>query len=254
MIIAVAGPPGVGKTTWISQQIKDQPLRYLNPGVGKVPIDQTWLKTVSDRVEIILENQLLLTSEAITYLELGWNLDFLGMMPLLDQLGCHRVMLIPEGEKNQELEDWGDEIIPGNKISSQKTAKAELKLCRLLLTGEMVDFDSLEVFWQELTEGAYGEVIRVKGIFDVSSCQSIYGDFAVGAPYQDFRELNLPLWLEGRPTRFSGLEIIGENLAEETIAETLKDCCLPETAIIYYQQQIKLGLSENENSSDVVYS
>lgn len=179
----------------------------------------------------------------------------MAIKPLLDQLGCHRVALIPDGGQKTGLENWGDEIVPGNKGFDLELTKADLQLSRLLLTGEVMDFASLELFWQELTEGAYGEVIRVKGIFDTSSCQSVYGDFVLGTPIKDFQQLNLPLWLEGKPTRFSGVEIIGKNLAEETIASTLQDCCLNEAAIAYYQQQIKQELTqENENSSDLVYS
>lgn len=53
MIIAVAGTPGVGKTRWISEQIKNKPSRYLSPGTGKVPIDQTNILTVFPKLEVI---------------------------------------------------------------------------------------------------------------------------------------------------------------------------------------------------------
>jgi hypothetical protein len=61
-------------------------------------------------------------------------------------------------------------------------------------------------------------------------------------------ELDLPLWFNGRPDRFSGLEIVGAALEQEAIAHTLKDCCLEEQVIAYYQEQIKQSLESSESS------
>jgi hypothetical protein len=59
----------------------------------------------------------------------------------------------------------------------------------------------------------------------------------------EFKPLNLPRWLDGRPTRKSGFEIVGNNLEQAEIAQTIKDCCVPESAINYYQQQVKESLA-----------
>ncbi|WP_040466764.1 hypothetical protein [Geminocystis herdmanii] len=54
---------------------------------------------------------------------------------------------------------------------------------------------------------------------------------------------SIPLSLEGRPTHFSGLEIIGCNLEKQAIADTLGDFCLEDSAVYFYQQQVKESLS-----------
>ncbi len=116
------------------------------------------------------------------------------------------------------------------------------QMWRSRLTGQVIDTDSLEVFWYELTQGAYGAV-KTKGIFDVADGRLLYADFVDGLVKSDFQQLNLSRHLEGQPQR-SGIEVVGENLDESAIAQTLKDCCLSEAAIRHYQQQIKQELEE----------
>ena len=58
-----------------------------------------------------------------------------------------------------------------------------------------------------------------------------------------FKPLNLPRWLDGKPDRKSGFEIVGSNLDKAEIAQTIRDCCVPESAINYYQQQVKESLA-----------
>ena len=111
------------------------------------------------------------------------------------------------------------------------------------MTGEILDFDSLATFWLELTQGAYGEVVRAKGIFDLVDGQIYYGDFTPGNSELEFKPLNLPRWLNGKPDRQSGFEIVGSNLDKAEIAQTIRDCCVPESAINYYQQQVKESLA-----------
>ncbi len=121
-----------------------------------------------------------------------------------------------------------------------------MQIHRNLLTGEIIDWTSLTLFWFELIQGAYGDIIRAKGIFDIVSGESIYGDFVAGTINQEFVALNVPLWLTGRPQRFSGLEIVGFNLQLKEISQTLKDCFIPESQIDYYQQQIQTSLQTEE--------
>ena len=123
------------------------------------------------------------------------------------------------------------------------------------MTGEILDFDSLATFWLELTQGAYGEVVRAKGIFDLVDGQIYYGDFRSGKSELEFLPLNLPRWLNGKPDRHSGFEIVGSNLDKAEIAQTIRDCCVPESAINYYQQQVKENLAtelETELEVEVV--
>ncbi|PSB47750.1 GTPase, G3E family protein, partial [filamentous cyanobacterium Phorm 6] len=109
---------------------------------------------------------------------------------------------------------------------------------------------SLDLFWyEEMTQGAYGKIHRAKGIFDIADGRSFYFDFAAEFKETAHEELPLPRWLEGRPQRFSGIEIVGENLNETALGQTLEDCCLPETIMLNYQQQVKQSLLSAEETT-----
>jgi hypothetical protein len=254
MIIAVASPPGVGKTHWIDQQIAQakQPVGYFSPQTESAPIDTIYLQSKYPQLKIYQtgsEAALLTESDqTITYIEIPWYLDLSGIEPLLTRLNSHRVAIISADVNNTEFKTWADEVVSGNQITDLTTS---LQIYRGVLTGEILDFNSLATFWLEMTQGAYGEVVRAKGIFDLEDGQIYYGDFISNQPELEFKPLNLPRWLDGRPTRQSGFEIVGSNLDQAEIAQTIKDCCVPESAISYYQQQVKESL-ETELEVEVV--
>ncbi len=242
MIIAVASPTGAGKTHWIHQQLAqaDRPVGYFSPKTDSVPIDATYLQSEYPQLKLYQTGEEGELDKTITYLEIPWYLDLAGIEPLLQTFNSHRVGIIPGDIDSNKLETWADEIIPGNNIT--KPTKA-LQIHRGVLTGEILDFDSLATFWLELTQGAYGKVVRAKGIFDLEDGLIYYGDFTLGKSELEFKPLNLPRWLNGKPERKSGFEIVGSNLDKAEIAQTVRDCCVPESAINYYQQQVKESLA-----------
>jgi hypothetical protein len=248
MIIAIAGLPGSGKTHWIREQIAKTtlPVLYFSPQTDFVPIDATYLQSEFPNLSVLSsgeEDKLLTASkESKVYLELPWYLDLSAIEPLLQQLDCHRVAVML-GLQNTGFHAWADEVIPGNKVETGKLDK-QTQIHRGVLTGEILDFSSLAVFWYELICGAYGEINRIKGLFEIADGQCIYGEVIEGIHPQEFEALNLPVWLEGKPQRFSGFEIVGCNLDKEAISQTLQDCMLPEAAIAHYQQQVKESLEE----------
>ncbi len=257
MITAISGLPGSGKTEWIRKQIaqKQEEAVYFSPQTASFPIDDLRLQSRESKVRVfftggIEELSKFAQTGGEVYLELPWHLDLLASESLLQKLNCHRVAIISSPEDCFEWQSWADEIVfnyrPGIDQWLSRLEKHQLKIQQALLRGEVLDFASLETFWQELIEGAYGEVFRAKGIFDLAQGECIYGEFSCGLPLQEFESLQLPLNLNGRPERFSGLEIIGDNLDQEAIADTLGDCCLSDEAIFYYQQQIKQSLSSQE--------
>lgn len=254
MIIAVASPAGAGKTHWIDQQIAQakQAVCYFSPQTNSLPIDTIYLQSEYPQLKIYQTGEeaklLAKSAQSLTYIEIPWYLDLSGIEPLLKTLNAHRVAIIPSNGNHSELETWADEIILGNNITKATTV---LQIHRGVLTGEILDFDSLATFWLELIQGAYGEVVRAKGIFDFVDGQIYYGDFTPGKSALEFQPLDLPRWLDGRPTRQSGFEIVGSNLNQAEIAQTVKDCCVPESAINYYQQQVKESL-EAELEVEVV--
>lgn len=242
MIIAVASPPGAGKTHWIHQQIAkaDLPVGYFSPQTDSVPIDAVYLQSEYPQLKLYQTGEEAELDKTITYLEIPWYLDLSGIEPLLQTFNSHRVAIIPDDTDSTELKAWADEIVPEDPITKLTAA---WQIHRGVLTGEILDFDSLATFWLELTQGAYGEVLRAKGIFDLVDGQIYYGDFRLGKSELEFKPLNLPRWLNGKPDRKSGFEIVGSNLDKAAIAQTVSDCCVPESVINYYQQQVRESLA-----------
>lgn len=260
MIFAVSGPPGSGKTQWIRECLAKsdgQPSRYFSPQTDSMPIDSICMDTEFSQVEIIgptKEGNLFDASEAATYIELPWHLDLSSIEPQLQKLNCHRVAVLPSGSSDKEWQTWADEVVLGNTARVRESPRSLTnppQVDRGLLRGEILDFASLAVFWFELIQGAYGEVIRAKGIFDIISGESIYGDFVAGTVNREFIALELPRWLDGRPQRFSGLEIVGWDLNREAIAQTIQDCSVPEAHIAQYQEQMKQSLDEETEVTEV---
>ncbi|NJM71011.1 MAG: GTP-binding protein [Scytonema sp. RU_4_4] len=254
-ITVVAGSAGAGKTTWMTQQIAcsaatggvtTSHVVYFSPGTGNVPIDQTRLATEFPAVKVFRDGQeveflnQLATADAV-YIELGFYLELNAVAPMLDNLSYRAIAILPPHLQDSEYHSWAEEIVPGAAIDTNITPT---QLWRVPTTSQVIDEDSLHEFWYEITHGAYGQVTRAKGIFDVADGRSLYADFAAGVPSTDFLELDLPRHLEGRPQHFSGIEVCGQNLDEAAMQQTLEDCCLSDAAIWQYQQQVKQILLE----------
>ncbi|MGD1941699.1 MAG: GTP-binding protein [Leptolyngbyaceae cyanobacterium] len=245
MITVVAGPCGAGKTTWILQELAQIPMPavYVTPGVGTVPIDATRVAARFPQVEIFHhqpETELLrrLTDGVPAYFEMGWQLEM--DMPLLAAQPHRRIALVADENREAGWQLWADQVIHGNQ-STLDVKSAQL--WRAPLSGQVFDPPSLDTFWQELTQGAYGEVHRAKGIFEQSDGQAFHLDFMNSLPGNAYTELNLPRWVQGRPNRFSGLEVVGQGLDEGAIAATLKDCYLSDSLLAAHQATLRDSLA-----------
>jgi Cobalamin synthesis protein cobW C-terminal domain len=255
-IVAVAGPPGSGKTTWICQNLlqraSEASIFYVCPGIDSVPIDATYMASKCSKLNILTEDQALellkqSSGAAKIYLEIGFHLQLSSLNALLEAWPCERVAVLPPDTEQTEWHAWANTIAVGS--TGQTQLKHLPQLWRSPLSGQVLDPASLNTFWYELTQGAYGQVQRSKGIFDLADGRAFYFNFVNGLPDTDITELQVPRWLKGRPGRFSGIEVLGEALDQPTIAQTLKDCCLDDRAIAYYQQQIQDSLVTGDEAA-----
>ena len=84
MIIAVASPPGAGKTHWIHQQIAqtNKSVGYFSPQTDSVPIDATYLQSEYPQLKLYRTREEAELNKTITYLEIPWYLDLAGIEPL----------------------------------------------------------------------------------------------------------------------------------------------------------------------------
>ncbi|MGF1520471.1 MAG: GTP-binding protein [Nodosilinea sp.] len=239
-LIAISGPSGSGKTTWISQFLKDQstPQFYVCPGLGEISVDLARIGYRFPWVQVVAEGELKavladLPDQATVYFEWGFHLD-LGS-PFLAGLGCERVAVLPPDLAESDWHTWADRVVVGNAVAAPPNGQLPEIWCTPL-TGQVFDPPSLDSLLIELTGGAYGQVHRMKGIFEMPNGQAFHVDFVEGLPGMEYTELTIPPWLEGRPRRFSGIEVVGWGLEREAIAQTLLDGCLSDDALAQYQQ------------------
>ena len=245
MITVVAGPCGAGKTTWILQELAQvsTPAVYVTPGVGTVPIDATRVAVRFPQVEIFHrqpETELLrrLAGGVPAYFEVGFQLEM--DIPLLEARPHRRIALVADENREASWQLWADKVIHGNQSTLDLQSA---QLWRAPLSGQVFDPPSLDIFWQELIQGAYGEVHRAKGIFELADGQAFHLDFVNSLPGSAYTELNLPRWVQGRPNRFSGIEVVGQGLDEGAIAATLKDCYLSDSLLAAHQATLRDSLS-----------
>lgn len=256
-ITVVAGLAGVGKTDWICKNLTNNNtnILYFSPSTGNVPIDQIRLAADYPHVKVFTDGQEVefldeLNNASVAYIELGFYLELGADSQLLNsskqKFTYKKVAIIPPHIQDLEYHYWANEIFPGAPINTNISLT---RMWRAPSSGQVMDEDSLLEFWYELTNGAYGNVERAKAIFDVADGRSLYADFVAGLPPKEFKELNLPRHLEGRPERFSGIEVLGDELNETAIKQTLEDCCLSDAAILEYQQQVKEAILEENITS-----
>jgi hypothetical protein len=246
-VIAIAGAAGVGKTTWVRQQLSQATgdRFYFCPGVGNVPIDLTQIMSEFPTIQVLTEQQEVyqLSAQATVYIELGFHLDLASASGFLDAVAAKRVAVLPLGAEKSDWHDWADQVVEGATIANWVEPS---HLQRAVLTGQVFDPASLNLFWFELTEAAYGQICRAKGIFDLVDGRAVCFDFVSGLSGSTYTELNLHRWLDGRPERFSGIEVVGQAADQAAIAQTLADCDLSDAAIAHYQAQLKQSLGTEE--------
>ena len=158
------------------------------------------------------------------------------MLPLVD---CQNIVLVPPKGPKTDWHHWpeANEVKVG--VGTATESIVNLQMQRALLSGEVFDPPSLDIFWQELIQGAYGPVQRAKAIFNIADGQTFLFNFTSGLEGSEYHSLNVPLCLDGRPQGFSGLEVVGENLDGAGIKETLQDCFVADEILAQYQAYLK---------------
>ncbi|NJM99988.1 MAG: GTP-binding protein [Phormidesmis sp. RL_2_1] len=242
MLTVVAGALGAGKTRWIWDQMTalkgPEPLIYINPLTIGVDAYRLLLDMPHLQIEADLSKAVQVAKSKAIYLELPHHLSL--ELPSLDEVPHRKVAVInAHASTRVGWELWADEVVISSVLSSVDiSASANTDVWQASLQGQVLDPASLHTFWQELVQGAYGQMMRTKAVFELADGQAIYVDHL---PRQEttYQDLPLPKWLEGRPQRFSGIEMVGQGLDKVAIASTLQDCCLTDATLASHQAALK---------------
>ncbi|ANV88987.1 hypothetical protein [Picosynechococcus sp. PCC 7117] len=261
-IVAIAGLAGSGKTQWLRQQFqgKTVPVTYFAPRTVDCAIDRHCLALEFPHWQFLEEGQEIeliraVEQGAIAILELGFYVALASgeeLLKALEEAGfpCQRLAFVSEQIASSPWHDWADQLIevplplPTN----------EIQVWRSPLRGQVFDPASLNIFWDELTAGAYGQIQRAKGIVEIIDGRAFYLDYVAGMADSFYRELPCELWLEGRPERFSGLEVVGTQLDGRQMAATIPDCCLNDELLAYYQGQIRRQRQQPDSKQQYAYT
>ncbi len=124
----------------------------------------------------------------------------------------------------------------------ESNSLVSVQVWQLNLFQTVLDPASLDIFWAEITAGAYGKVDHVEGLFNLADGRGFQFRFVAGEvladPEDQYTEIEDSLCLIGRPDRPSGLQVVGENVDGEGIRATLAACSLPDHILEYHQSQI----------------
>ncbi|ANV83172.1 hypothetical protein AWQ21_01465 [Picosynechococcus sp. PCC 7003] len=261
-IVAIAGLAGSGKTQWLRQQFqgKTVPVTYFSPRTVDCAIDRHCLALEFPHWQFLEEGQEIeliraVEQGAIAILELGFYVALASGEELLKALEaagfpCQRLAFVSEQIASSPWHDWADQVIE----VPLPLPTHEIQVWRSPLRGQVFDPASLNIFWDELTTGAYGQIQRAKGIVEIVDGRAFYLDYVAGMADSLYRELPCEPWLEGRPERFSGLEVIGTQLNEKQIADTILDCCLNDELLAYYQGQIRQQRQQSDLEQQYAYT
>ncbi len=243
--VAVAGPPGSGKTTWIAKQAEalaqSNPLYWALGGAGTT-LDGMLLASQCPQLEIVAEPTSGALQQAIAQhrpllIEIDSSVD-LAQLAFPVGLKAEKVALLPEGWRSQELEAWSNRLLPTELSFATQPLTAEVQICAVELTGQVFDPASLDVLWQEVTGGAYGSVHRAKGVFCLADGPVFYFSYVSGHE-STYTRLRLDACLDGRPSYPSALEVTGRELDGKAIVVTTQDCLLSDGLLQQHQAQLK---------------
>ena len=251
-VCLVSGPPGCGKTAWALQtfQQHDGPCAYLRfegPSVLGLEqgynggIDSTWLQ---DQVPQLHAPQK------------SWNAQAETPAPASDLLTLIEVQQFQTPE-HPTIEGCGSEIRAqlqalhlepdqflhfgrDPELATQDTLEfSRLESWHLDLDGSVWDPDSLNSFWFELVNGAYGDVYRSKALMNLPDGRSFFCNWMVSQQSSQFLPLNNVEPPTGRPKRPSELVVQGRALNPKGIKFTINDCLLDDDGLAMRQLQLR---------------
>ncbi|MCP9885073.1 ATPase [Synechococcus sp. ATX 2A4] len=244
-VLLISGPPGCGKTSWILNQLQAHrgPCGYLRlegftaAELQQAPdggIDRAFLV---DQCPGLLdlaepgENPASRPQDLLALIELPqWQAPPEAGLAGIDP------RLLPPLEALQLLPQRHLSFGRDAELPAQDTLQFNaLEAWSLDLTHSVWDPPSLNSFWFELVNGAYGEVYRAKALMNLPDGRSFFFNWIVSQEGTQFLPLERVAPPVGRPQRMSRLVVQGKHLDAAGIEATIADGLLSD-AVLELQQ------------------
>jgi G3E family GTPase len=240
-ILLISGPPGCGKTSWILNQLQAHkgPCGYLRlagfpaegcPQALDGGIDQAVLADHCPGLRDLADSAQALEHPGADLLAL---IELPQFQPPADADSCGiDARLRPQLEALQLLPQRHLHFGRDAELPPQDTLQFNaLENWVLDLTRSVWDPPSLNSFWFELVNGAYGEVYRAKALMNLPDGRSFFFNWIVSQEGTQFLPLARVAPPEGRPQRLSRLVVQGKHLDTAGIEATIADALLSDAVL-----------------------
>ena len=245
----ISGSPGCGKTTWILNKIKSNQgacgdlrlIEQANNNKEKLPeslIDYTFLKDQAPHLQDLSDcsdTSMSQQKDFLILIELSQSQSPESLEPaelnpyVKSQLESLRL------QPDRHLHFGRDSELPNNDTLVFK----KLESWSLNLAKRVWDPQSLNTFWFELVNGAYGDVYRAKALMNLPDGQSIFFNWIVSQKGSQFLPLKTVSPPNGRPESPSALVIQGKGLDCINIQSTINLCLLNDAVLEMHQMPLR---------------
>jgi hypothetical protein len=232
-VVLVSGPPGCGKTSWILSRLQEHrgPRAYgrldgVDPEGRPLALDggldQAFLQ---DQIPDLRELAGTTQDPAADGEDLLALIELPLFGPEIPQT------LAPGLRPDRHLHFGRDSELP----RQDTLVFGALDSWSLDLATEVWDPASLNSFWFELVNGAYGDVYRAKALVNLPDGRGFLFNWMVSCSGTQFLPLRSVAPPHGRPMRLSRLVVQGKGLDTVDLQSTVADCLLSD-AVLELQQ------------------
>ena len=244
----ISGPPGCGKTSWILDRLKkhnsscgflrlsgfsENSLEQANSN----EIDYVFLKDqIPQLIDLSKSSDQLCTDQdgLLLFIELP---QF--YLPKESGLAGIDRRVINQLENLKLIPDRYLHFGRDNELPIADTLNFEkIESLSINLNETVWDPPSLNTFWFELVNGAYGDVYRAKALMNIIDGRFMLFNWIVSRNGSQFLQLNNFAPPKGRPQRISQLIIQGRNLDFVSIKSTVNLCLVNDAVLQFHQASL----------------